>query len=93
MLRGSSGVSILDDLLRLDDLLMMDYLSGVGKHLGRIRDGPIFIVSYMIWTTTQGREILVSHPHQFSLIRFFLSISLFLSLCLSFLAQFLYNSH
>ena len=62
MLRGCPGVSILDDLLRLDDLLMLDDLSGFGQHLGRTRDGPIFVVSYMNWTTTQGRTILVSHP-------------------------------
>ena len=64
MLRGCPGVSMLDDLLRLDDLLMLDDLSGFGQHLGRTRDGPIFVVSYMNWTTTQGRTILVSHPHQ-----------------------------
>ena len=54
MLRGCPGVSMLDDLLRLDDLLMLDDLSGFGQHLGQTRDGPIFVVSYMNWTTTQG---------------------------------------
>ena len=41
---------------------MLDDLSGFGQHLGQTRDGPIFVVSYMNWTTTQGRTILVSHP-------------------------------
>ena len=68
MLRGRPGVSMLDDLLKLDDLLMMDNLFGVGQHLGRNRDDSILVVSYMIWMTTQGREILVSHPFQNSLL-------------------------
>ena len=58
MLRGRPSVSMLDDLLMLDDLF------GFGQHLGRIEDGPIFVVSYMNKTTTQGRTILVSHPYQ-----------------------------
>ena len=64
MLRGRPGVYMLDDFLRLDEFLMMDDLSGVGQHLGRTRYDPIFVTSYMIWTTTQGRDIIVSHPHQ-----------------------------
>ena len=47
---------------------MMDNLFGVGQHLGRNRDDSILVVSYMIWMTTQGREILVSHPFQNSLL-------------------------
>ena len=62
MLRGCPGVYMLDDFLRLDEFLMMDDLSGVGQHLGRTRYDPIFVTSYMIWMTTQGRDILVSHP-------------------------------
>ena len=38
---------MLDDLLRLDELLMLDDLFGFGQHLGRNGDGPIFVVSYM----------------------------------------------
>ena len=54
MLRGNPVVSMLDDLVKLDNLIMLDDLSGFRQYLGQAEDGPILVVSYMVWMTTQG---------------------------------------
>ena len=48
MLRGRLGVSMLDDPLRLDNLIMLDDLSGFRQYLERTGDGLILVVSYMV---------------------------------------------
>ena len=49
--------------LNLDGILMLDNILILGQLMnGRTGVGPIVVVSYMLWTTTQGQTILVTSP-------------------------------